>query len=127
MACLSNGQLDTAMGVCDLEGTLMLSEQEVEAIRTDWLVGWNPRKESIQQWSQHDRVMKAVPALIEDWRRMRETLKKARAAMKRHDDAPYQCESTQGAAGSNDCVEILDAVLAAITPGTEQPARGNDG
>jgi len=39
------------------------------------------------------------------------TIRAARSAMQQHDNAPYQCESTEGAEGSILCVRILDEAL----------------
>jgi hypothetical protein len=39
-------------------------------------------------------------------------IREAREAMRRHDRAPFQCESSEGAGGAMECVRILDTALA---------------
>lgn len=44
-------------------------------------------------------------------------LKDAREAMRQHDEAPYQCESSKGARGAMNCVDILDDCLTSLSKG----------
>lgn len=43
-------------------------------------------------------------------------LKKALEAIKIHDEAPYQCESVEGAQGSCNCRKILEEAISKASP-----------
>lgn len=82
----------------------------IDEVIADYHVEWLRAQDTETKLTATEAVLVVKNAEVE---RLRSALRGARAAMKQHDEAPYQCESTTGAAGGMRCVSILDDALTA--------------
>jgi len=89
-------------------------------LHKDWLAKMTKRLDAIRQrleMSRHNEagrfaVLNAdIGFLLSLVKKQREALNKALEAIKRHDKAYYQCESSEGAQGASDCRNTLEQAL----------------